>query len=224
MPAPARVGLSRTAQEAGSLSAMLVVGLTGGIGAGKSTAADRFAELGAAVVDVDAIGREVLAPGGRAEQGVIDAFGPGILDDSGSIDRAKVAAEVFGRSDRLAALEAISHPAINAELDSQLQALAEGGQEGVVVLDMAVLAESRLGQLESGRGYTVVVVVEAPEEVRLPRLLERGLTEDQARARMASQATDAQRRALADHVIVNDGSPDQLAAAVNRVWAELAGG
>ena len=203
---------------------MLVVGLTGGIGAGKSTAADRFAELGAAVVDVDAIGREVLAPGGRAEQGVIDAFGPGILDDSGSIDRGKVAAEVFGRSDRLAALEAISHPAINAELDSQLQALAEGGQEGVVVLDMAVLAESRLGQLESGRGYTVVVVVEAPEEVRLPRLVLRGLSEEQARARMASQATDAQRRALADHVIVNDGSPDQLAAAVDRVWAELAGG
>ena len=203
---------------------MLVVGLTGGIGAGKSTAADRFAELGAAVVDVDAIGREVLAPGGRAEQGVIDAFGPGILDDSGSIDRGKVAAEVFGRPDRLSALEAISHPAINAELDSQLQALAEGGQVGVVVLDMAVLAESRLGQLESGRGYTVVVVVEAPEGVRLPRLLERGLTEDQARARMASQATDAQRRALADHVIVNDRSPDELAAAVDRVWAELAGG
>ena len=203
---------------------MLVVGLTGGIGAGKSTAADRFAELGAAVVDVDAIGREVLAPGGRAEQGVIDAFGPGILDDSGSIDRGKVAAEVFGRSDRLAALEAISHPAINAELDSQLQALAEGGQEGVVVLDMAVLAESRLGQLESGRGYTVVVVVEAPEEVRLPRLVLRGLSEEQARARMASQATDAQRRALADHVIVNDASPDDLAAAVDQVWTELTGG
>ena len=203
---------------------MLVVGLTGGIGAGKSTAADRFAELGAAVVDVDAIGREVLTPGGRAEQGVIDAFGSGILDDSGGIDRGKVATEVFGRPDRLAALEAISHPAINAELDSQLQALAEGGQVGVVVLDMAVLAESRLGQLESKRGYTVVVVVEAPEEVRLPRLLERGLTEDQARARMASQATDAQRRALADHVIVNDGSPDELAAAVDRVWAELTGG
>ena len=203
---------------------MLVVGLTGGIGAGKSTAADRFAELGAAVVDVDAIGREVLAPGGRAEQGVIDAFGPGILDDSGGIDRGKVAAEVFGRPDRLAALEAISHPAINAELDSQLQAMGKGGEVGVVVLDMAVLAESRLGQLESGRGYTVVVVVEAPEEVRLPRLVLRGLSEEQARARMASQATDAQRRALADHVIVNDASPDDLAAAVDQVWTELTGG
>lgn len=203
---------------------MLVVGLTGGIGAGKSTAAARFAELGAAVIDVDAIGREVLEPGGRAEGGVINVFGPGILDEHGRIDRAKVAAEVFGRPDRLAALEAVSHPAINAELDSRLQGLAEGGEVRVVALDMAVLAESRLGQLESGRGYTKVVVVEAPVEVRLPRLIERGLTEEQARARMASQATDAQRRALADHVIVNDGSPEDLAAAVDQVWAELTGG
>lgn len=203
---------------------MLVVGLTGGIGAGKSTAAARFGELGAVVIDVDAIGREVLAPGGRAEQGVIDSFGRGILDDNGLIDRAKVAAEVFGRPDRLAALEAISHPAINAELDSRLQDLADSGEVRVVVLDMAVLAESRLGRLESGRGYTEVVVVEAPEEVRLPRLLQRGLSEEQARARMASQATDAQRRALAGHVIVNDGSPEELAAAVDRTWAELTSG
>ena len=200
---------------------MLVVGLTGGIGAGKSAAAGRFAELGAVVIDVDAIGRDVLAPGGRAERGVIDAFGLGILDDDGHIDRGKVAAEVFGRPDRLAALEAVSHPAINAELDSQLLVLAKGGDVQVVVLDMAVLTESRLGQLESGRGYSKVVVVEAPESVRLPRLLERGLTEEQARARMTSQATDAQRRALADHVIVNDGTPEELADAVNRVWAEL---
>ena len=200
---------------------MLVVGLTGGIGAGKSTAAAQFGELGAVVIDVDAIGREVLAAGGRAERGVIDAFGPGILGEDGQIDRGKVAAEVFGRADRLAALEAISHPAINAELDSQLLELAEAGEVDVVVLDMAVLTESRLGQLESGRGYTIVVVVEAPEEVRLPRLLDRGLTEEQARARMASQATDAQRRAIADHVIVNDGSPEDLASAVDQVWAEL---
>ena len=203
---------------------MLVVGLTGGIGAGKSTAAARFAERGAAVIDVDAIGRDVLEPGGRAERGVIDVFGPGILNEHGHIDRGRVAAEVFGRPERLAALEAVSHPAINAELDSRLEELSDGIVVGVVVLDMAVLAESRLGQLESGRGYAKVVVVEAPVEVRLPRLIERGLTEEQARARMNSQATDVQRRALADHVIVNDGSPDDLAAAVDQVWAELTGG
>lgn len=200
---------------------MLVVGLTGGIGAGKSTAAARFVELGAVVIDVDAIGREVLASGGRAVSGVVDAFGPAILDEHGQIDRAKVAAEVFGRPEQLAALESVSHPAINSELDSRLQELADGGEVGIVVLDMAVLAESRLGQLESGRGYTEVVVVEAPEEVRLPRLVQRGLTEVQARARMSSQASDADRRALADHVIANDGSPEELAAAVDRVWAEL---
>ena len=176
------------------------------------------------MIDVDAIGRQVLAPGGRAEQGVIDAFGPTIVDDHGHIDRAKVAAEVFGRPDRLAALEAVSHPAINAELDVQIQELDDSGKVQVVVLDMAVLTESRLGQLESGRGYTQVVVVEAPEAVRLPRLIERGLTEEQARARMASQATDARRRAIADHVIVNGGTPEELAAAVDQVWAELTGG
>jgi len=203
---------------------MLVAGLTGGIGAGKSTAAGRFAQLGAVVIDVDAIGREVLAAGGRAEQGVIDAFGSNITDDRGRIDRAKLAAEVFGRPGRLAALEAVSHPAINAELDRRLQRLAEEGEAQVVILDMAVLAESRLGQLESGRGYTCVVVVEAPEHIRLPRLIERGLTAEQARARMASQAADGQRRALADYVIVNDGSPEELAAAVDGVWAALTGG
>ena len=202
---------------------MLVVGLTGGIGAGKSTAAARFGELGAVVIDVDGIGRDVLAPGGRAERGVIEAFGPGVLDEHGHIDRGRVAAEVFGRPDRLAVLEAVSHPAINAELDSELQALAESGEVRMVVLDMAVLTESRLGQLESGRGYSKVVVVEAPVEVRLPRLLERGLTEEQARARMASQATDEERRAIADFVIVNDGSADELAAAVDGVWAALIG-
>ena len=202
---------------------MLVVGLTGGIGAGKSTAAARFGELGAAVIDVDAIGRDVLAPGGRAEQGVVAAFGPGILDERGRIDRAKVAAEVFANPDRLAALESISHPAINAELDALLRELAGRGETQVTVLDMAVLAESRLGRLDSGRGYTEVVVVEAPEAVRLPRLIERGLTEEQARARMASQASDAERRALADHVIVNDRSPGELKAAVDRVWAALTG-
>ena len=177
--------------------------------------------MGAVVIDVDAIGRDVLAPGGRAERGVIDAFGEAILDENGHIDRGRVAAEVFGRPERLAALEAVSHPAINAELDSRLQQLAEGGGVGIVVLDMAVLTESKLGQLESGRGYTVVVVVEALEEVRLPRLLERGLTEDQAQARMDSQATDDQRRAIANHVIVNNGSPEELASAVDQVWAEL---
>ena len=175
------------------------------------------------VIDVDAIGRDVLAPGGRAVGGVIDAFGEAILDEHGHIDRGRVAAEVFGRPDRLAALEAVSHPAINAELDSRLQRLAEEGEVGVVVLDMAVLTESGLGQLESGRGYTKVVVVEAPVEVRLPRLFERGLTEEQARARMASQATDEERRAIADYVIVNDGSAEELAAAVDEVWTALIG-
>jgi len=202
---------------------VLVVGLTGGIGVGKSTAAKRFGELGAVVIDVDAIGREVLQPQGRAAQQVQEAFGPQILDENGHIHRAKLAAEVFGQPERLKALEAISHPAINAELDEQLEALGRSMEVEMVVLDMAVLTESRLGQLESGRGYTQVVVVEASDDLRIARLAERGLDEAQARARMAAQASNAQRRALADHLISNDGTPQDLNAAVDRVWEKLTG-
>ena len=172
---------------------MLVVGLTGGIGAGKSTAAARFAELGAAVIDVDAIGRNVLAPGGRAEQGVIDAFGPGITDGHGHIDRAKVAAEVFGRPDRLAALEAVSHPAINAELDMQLQEMGEGGEVRVAVLDMAVLTESRSRSTGVRAGLH-------PEwwwwkhlrRCACPGFLSGALPRSRPGPAMASQASDAQ--------------------------------
>ena len=189
---------------------MLVVGLTGGIGTGKSTVATLLGERGAVVIDVDALGRDVIAPGGRARDAVVERFG--------TADRVELAARVFADPDELAALEAISHPAINAELDERLAALPDGA---VVVLDMAILVESDLGQLDSGRGYTVVVTVEAPLAARLERLVERGLTEADARARMANQATDAQRRAVADHVIVNDGDLPALERQVDALWHAL---
>lgn len=197
---------------------MLVVGLTGGIGSGKSTAAGELGELGAVVVDVDAIGRAVIAPGGRAADAVAREFGSAVLDAAGNIDRAALAGVVFEDTERLESLEAISHPAINAELEA---ALDEAPDDAVVVLDMAVLAESNLGKLPSGRGYEVVVVVEAPEAERLTRLEGRGLAPAAARARMAAQASDADRRALADHVIVNDGSLEDLRAKVQAVWKQL---
>ena len=188
---------------------MKVVGLCGGIGAGKSTVAQLLAERGAVVIDVDALGRSVLAHD-EVRHAVVAEFGDGVLDADGGIDRAALAREVFSCEGRLTDLEAISHPAIDREIARHLEALASDPPD-LVVLDMAVLVESDLGKLSDGRGYTEVVVVEAHAEVRLERLVARGMAADDARARMAAQATDAERRAVADHVLVNDGDEADLA-------------
>ena len=197
-----------------------MIGLCGGIGAGKSTVAGLLAGHGAHVIDVDAVGREVLTdPAVLAE--VADTFGDGVLDAADDVDRAALAAEVFGGG-RLTELEAISHPAINRRLEATLTDLAtRPGPPAVVVLDMAVLVESRLGRLPGGRGYTEVVVVEADPEVRLARLADRGVSADDARARMAAQATDAERLAVADHVVTNDGDLASLETQVATLWRSL---
>jgi dephospho-CoA kinase len=145
----------------------------------------------------------------------------------GRIDRAALAAIVFTDPDALADLEDISHPAINAELDRRLSALSGDGlpDDALVVLDMAILLGSRLGRdLPSGRGYDTVVVVEAPVDVRVRRLVElRGMPEADARNRIASQPTDEDRRTVADHVVVNDGDGDTLAARVEALYGALVG-
>jgi dephospho-CoA kinase len=197
---------------------VLIVGLTGGIGAGKSTVSSMLAERGARVIDVDALGRQVLEPGGRAQQQVLAEFGPAILAPDGTIDRSALAAIVFADGRALARLTAISHPAINAELVDRLRALRG---EAIVVLDMAVLAESQLGQVEDPYRYSFVVTVEAPIELREERAVARGADRADVRRRMAQQATDAQRRALADVAIVNDGSPEDLVAPVDDLWQRL---
>jgi dephospho-CoA kinase len=140
----------------------------------------------------------------------------------GRIDRAALAAIVFTDPGALADLEGISHPAINADLDRRLAALPD---DSLVVLDMAILLGSRLGRdLPSGRGYDTVVVVEAPVEVRVRRLVElRGMPEADARNRIGSQPTDEERRAVADHVVVNDGDVDALSARVDALYAALVG-
>ena len=194
---------------------MKVIGLCGGIGAGKSTVARLLAERGAVVVDVDALGRSVLAHD-EVRHAVVAEFGDGVLDADGGIDRAALAREVFSCEGRLTDLEAISHPAIDREIARHLEALASDPPD-LVVLDMAVLVESDLGKLSDGRGYTEVVVVEAHANVRLERLAARGMAADDARARMAAQATDAERRAVADHVLVNDGDEADLAERVDEL-------
>jgi dephospho-CoA kinase len=170
------------------------------------------------VIDVDAVGREVIAPGGRAVAGVLAEFGPEIAGADGAIDRAALGRAVFGNSAALARLTAISHPAINAELAARLDALPA---HAIVVLDMAILVESNLGRLADGRSYSRVVVVEAPTELRVQRAVERGMQGDDVRARIASQATDEQRRAVADVVLTNDADRDTLSTRVEELWARI---
>ena len=182
---------------------MLVIGLTGGIGAGKSTVASRLRACGATIVDVDALGHVVLAPGGKAHDAVLATFG--------TVDRRELGAIVFGDPAELDRLTAISHPAINAELDEVLAGIDD---DAVVVLDMAILAESNLGL---GR-YSRVVTVEAPIELRVARAVARGMPEVDVRRRLAAQASDERRRAIADHVLVNDADEASLLRQVDALW------
>ena len=205
--------IARQRDRPHTVGGVLVVGLTGGIGAGKSTAARRFVELGAVVIDVDALGHVVLEPGGRARDDVLEAFG--------TVDRRELGGIVFADPDQLARLTAISYPAINAELAARLDAIDD--RDAVVILDMAILAESNLGRGDPEHSYSVVVTVEAPVDARVARAVARGMAEDDVRRRLAAQASDDARRALADHVVVNDGTEDDLRRQVDEVWSALTG-
>ena len=200
---------------------VVIVGLTGGIGAGKTAVAALFAARGAVVIDVDAVGREVLEPSGRAYGPVVAAFGSGILDDSGGVDRAALARLVFADPAQLATLTAISHPAINAELVARLDALPA---DSVVILDMAILAESNLGRSDAEHSYQFVITVEAPLEQRVERAVRRGMDPEEVRRRVKAQASEDQRRARADVVVVNDSDLAAVADQVDGIWAQLAAG
>ena len=186
--------------------------MTGGIGSGKSTVAALLAERGAQVVDADRIAREVLEPGTPGLAAVVAEFGPGVLTADGALDRPALAALVFGDPAARARLDAVVHPLVRARA-AELVALAP--DDAVVVQDVPLLVET--GQAGS---YDLVLVVQTDVEVRVARLLDRGLTEADARARIASQATDEERRAVADVVLRNDGDRQDLAAQVDRFWTE----
>jgi dephospho-CoA kinase len=194
------------------------IGLTGGIGAGKSAVAARLSAHGAVIVDADAIAREVVAPGTPGLAAIVAEFGDGILQADGALDRAAMAAIVFTDPERRTALEAIVHPLVGAR-SAELIAAAPAG--AVVVYDVPLLAETMHTTRSGGHEFDVVVVVEAPAETRIPRLVARGIPEWDAEARIASQASDEERRALADHVLVNDGSLAELEAAVDALWPQL---
>lgn len=194
---------------------MLTVGLTGGIGSGKSTFAALLAERGAHVIDADVLGRAALRPGSPAWHSVVSTFGEEVLGPSMDIDRARLAAIVFSDRAKLAALNAIVHPVILRAIAERLDALR--GTDEVVVIDAALIVELGLDD-----GLDAVVVVTAPEDVRRARLVrERAMSEDDVRARMASQASEEELVAKADIVVRNDGSLESLAREADRVWAEL---
>jgi dephospho-CoA kinase len=192
---------------------VLRVGLTGGIGAGKSSVSARLVERGAVLVDADAIAREVVAPGTDGLAEIVAAFGDGVLDVDGALDRPALAAVVFGDDAARGRLNAIVHPRVRSR-SAELTAAAPA--DAVVVQDVPLLVEGGMGP-----AFALVVVVHAPEDERVRRLVSlRGMPEADAWARIAAQADDAARRAAADVWLDNGGSPDGLATAVDRLWEE----
>jgi len=196
------------------------IGLTGGIGSGKSAVARRFVELGAAVVDADALAREVVAPGTPGLASVVAQFGSEVLTSAGELDRAKMAEIVFSDPDRRKALEGIIHPLVRQRSQSLID---DAGDDAIVVYDVPLLAEQVGTPSDRRDEFDLILVVEAPVSVRLDRLEVRGLTRQDAQRRIDNQASDEQRREIADVVIVNDDSLDVLEATVDDLWWELFG-
>jgi len=198
---------------------VLRIGLTGGIGSGKSEVARRLADHGAVLIDADVAAREVVVPGSPGLARIAEAFGGEVLRPDGSLNRERLGEIVFGDPGLRARLNEIVHPLVREWMQAAEQAAAQAsGPPGpVVVHDVPLLAESR------GRaGFDVVIVVDVPPELQLERLVSlRGMPPDQARARMAAQASREQRLAVADVVIDNSGSLDDLDRRVTEVWADL---
>lgn len=195
---------------------MFLVGLTGGIGSGKSTVAAGLAGRGAAVVDADAISREIMEPGGAAYGPVVERFGPSIVGPEGRIDRPAVAALVFSDPDALADLNAITHPVIGQVMFERMVEASE--RAGVVVLDIPLLNIATKDRFSFG----AIVVVDTPEDLAVQRLVaHRGFSEEDARARIAAQISREERRALADVVVDNSGSREDLEVEVDRAWEWL---
>ncbi|GAA2392301.1 hypothetical protein GCM10010170_104890 [Dactylosporangium salmoneum] len=193
---------------------MKMVGLTGGIGAGKSAVASRLAALGAVIVDADRLAREVVEPGTEGLALVAEEFGPSVLAADGSLDRAALARIVFADDDARRRLEAITHPLVRART---AQLVAAAPEDAVVVNDVPLIVEKGMAGL-----YELVIIVFASIETRLARLTGlRGMTREEALARIAKQATDEERRAVADIAIDNDGTPEELDRKVAAAWERI---
>jgi dephospho-CoA kinase len=193
---------------------VLRVGLTGGIGSGKSTVGALLAEHGAVVIDSDALAREVVAAGSPGLAAVVDVFGPEVLTAAGELDRAAMGRRVFADPAARVRLEAVIHPLVRRRA-AEIEAAAP--TDAVVVHDIPLLVET--GQAGS---FDVVVVVDTPVELQIDRLTrERGMTAEEARSRIDAQASRGERLAVADHVVANDSTPAALREAVDRLWTQL---
>ncbi len=192
---------------------MLRIGLTGGIGSGKSAVARLLAERGAVVVDADLIAREVVEPGTPGLAAVVEAFGADVLRPDGTLNREKLGTVVFADQDALRRLNAIVHPLVGRR---SAEIVAAAPADAVLVHDVPLLVENDLAAQ-----YDLVLVVEAPLETRIARLVrDRGMSTEAAEARIGAQASDAERRAVADVVLANDGTLDELGERVAGFWAE----
>lgn len=195
----------------------MLIGLTGGIGAGKSAVASRFESHGAVIIDGDKVAREVVAPGTEGLAEVVAEFGRGVLSADGSLDRPALGRIVFGDRDARRRLEAITHPRIRVRTVELIAAAPEGS---VVVNDVPLLVEGGMSS-----AFELVVIVFAPLETRIERLAStRGMSREEAQSRIAAQATDEQRRAVADVAIENDGTLDDLHRRVDEVWEGITSG
>ncbi|HEY7666848.1 MAG TPA: dephospho-CoA kinase [Actinomycetota bacterium] len=194
---------------------MLLVGLTGGIGSGKSTVGRLLAERGAVVIEADRLARDVVEPGTPGFDRVVETFGPGVVTAEGSLDRDALARIVFEDAERRRALEGIVHPEVARRFAEEVE--RQRGTDRVVVYAVPLLVERGLAP-----AFDVVIAVSAPEEVRVARVVaERGSDEAEVRARIAAQVGDAERAAVADLVIDNTGGPADLARAVDAAWDAL---
>jgi dephospho-CoA kinase len=193
---------------------VILVGLTGGIGSGKSTVSEMLAARGAVIIDADAIVREIQEPGSPVVDQLVEAFGSSVVDANGALDRQAMADIVFTDPEALKKLNAIVHPAVGAEMNRRV--IAQRETHNVVVLDIPLLTENPREGLQ-GR-----IVVDVPEELQIARLVAfRGFSEDDARARMGRQATREERLSKADFVVDNSGSREDLEVQVDAVWAWL---
>ena len=198
---------------------MYLIGLTGGIASGKSLVSARLAEHGAVVIDADLLAREVVEPGTPALEAIAEQFGASVLDSEGRLDRAALGAIVFADPAGLTELNGITHPAVRALTRERIAAAEGADPNAIVVYDVPLLAEA-----DVAHGYDLVVVVEAEETERIRRMVEnRGMSRDDAERRLRSQASDAERRAIADVIIDNSGTIEQTLAQVDALWEQVAG-
>ena len=195
---------------------MYRIGLTGGIGSGKSEAARVLADLGAAIVTADELARKLVEPGGPVLSRIVDAFGGEVLRSDGTLDRGRLAGLAFGDPAKLAVLNAITHPPLVAAIIERLEELDRTGPEGVAVVDAALLTEWDITDL-----FDLVLLIRAPREVRVARLAAAGYAESDARARIEAQLPDERLVEAADRVIDNATTLDDLRGAIEELWRTL---